>query len=392
MDSASQSENTDVSIIDNINEQLDETILTNQDDFIERNTNLQSDIESGVFVTEVLTGKRTVKNKLLKEEIFDTSVYVQNQCGFLTTRPLFWVQAVDKYVNKCENTLAKYFYKPTKHDNKYYAVKILISYQSTKKIEIIVNLTSGVFIVKGTNYRNWIQDEVPKLLTTNLLQNILTVQPQSGDKTNAQEETKPNSIDNDDSIHKELKALWDFVKYNKVAIDNHDLSIQNLNNDVLSWADNQSKLQAELLKFKAELEEAYDKKISIFMTTITEETKKDCDAIRTQIERRINDIKVKTGEFQANITSRLNDFFSSHEAVKDNINQVRTLKEEIDLQKEGIKEVIQNYRAFNDDEREFTSTRSLKDKLEELNSYVTNQKVMEKGNAEIHKNINKLHS
>ena len=83
MTTAGQDENN--SIIDEIQTELieltlDETMLTNSDDYIEKDViDLKADIEAGLFINEVQIGKRTVKNKQLKEEIFDSSVYVQNQ-------------------------------------------------------------------------------------------------------------------------------------------------------------------------------------------------------------------------------------------------------------------------------------------------------------------------
>ena len=50
-----------------------------------------------------------------------------------------------------------------KNINKYSAVVINITYQLTKKVVILINLLSGVLIVKGDHYADWIAEEFPNL-------------------------------------------------------------------------------------------------------------------------------------------------------------------------------------------------------------------------------------
>ena len=52
-----------------------------------------------------------------------------------------------------------------------------------KKLEIQVNLQTGVFLVKGANFKNWLTEEVLKLLAANSLANIL-IEPSPDDQKN----------------------------------------------------------------------------------------------------------------------------------------------------------------------------------------------------------------
>ena len=119
-----------------LNETSDESLLNmeNSDEFVRQSNSLQSDIDTRLFEINFQPGKCPSKNKQLKDELFDFSIYKQKQCGFLPSRPLFWIQAIDKYVESNDNTVGKFRYKTMKNSNKYHVVMINICYQITKKL------------------------------------------------------------------------------------------------------------------------------------------------------------------------------------------------------------------------------------------------------------------
>ena len=49
---------------------------------------LINNIRDGYFYNNVQVSRRTPKNKQLKNELFDDTIYTQNQCGFTSSRPL----------------------------------------------------------------------------------------------------------------------------------------------------------------------------------------------------------------------------------------------------------------------------------------------------------------
>ena len=67
------------------------------------------DINEGMFCDGRSFNKRSERQRLMKEEIFDTDenrIYKINQSGFYTHRPLKWLVALEKYVMNTVDTSA----------------------------------------------------------------------------------------------------------------------------------------------------------------------------------------------------------------------------------------------------------------------------------------------
>ena len=92
---------------------------------------------------------------------------------------------------------------------------------------------------------------------------------------------------------------------------------------------------------------------------------KKCNALRETHERNFNDIKEKMGEFTTNITNRLNNFINSHKSIRNNIVEIRNLKLDLVTQKHEIRQVIQEYKTFDEEEKQKIRT-SKEKKQEEL--------------------------
>ena len=90
---------------------LDVTNQNSDEGYTERVSDINSDIDGGFFYNNVQVSRRTLKNKQLKNELFDDTVYSQNQSGFTTSRPLFWVSVLNNYIDKCPNVQGKFMVK-----------------------------------------------------------------------------------------------------------------------------------------------------------------------------------------------------------------------------------------------------------------------------------------
>ena len=123
----------------------DVTNHNSEEGFTERVSDIISDIDGGFFYNNVQISRRTSKNKQLKNELFDDSVYSQNQCGFTTSRPLFWVAGVNTYINNCPNVQGKFMVKYPKSGEKCQYLKVLVHFEIGKKVDILINTMSGVF-------------------------------------------------------------------------------------------------------------------------------------------------------------------------------------------------------------------------------------------------------
>ena len=165
----------------------DDSIL-NTEGYVEKVGSIVDYIENDYFYNSIQISRRTPKNKQLQNELFDYSVYTNNQCGFTTSRPLFWVNAIDSYINSSEHIYGKFFTKhPKTLSEKCQYIKILINFDISKKVEILVNSLSGVLLVKGNCYERWISNEFPKVLQVNKL-NIDTTQQQQQQQRQQQQQ------------------------------------------------------------------------------------------------------------------------------------------------------------------------------------------------------------
>ena len=85
------------------------------------------------------------------------------------------------------------------------------------------------------NYKNWLNDEVAKLLSANALSDILTETPVDNTVEFAPKEKVSENNENDE-IAKELCFLWDFVNQNRVALQNCDFTNQNFQQELETCA------------------------------------------------------------------------------------------------------------------------------------------------------------
>ena len=180
------------------NDTLD--LENNSNDYIDSVNTIEVDIENTVFVDEYQPSKRSGKYKLLQEEAFDKTIYVNKQCGFTTNRPLYWATLIENYVATNPEVHGKKSYKTLKNSDKFFIIKFMIYYQNTKHIDIFINLITGTLLVKGPNFENWIDEEFHKVSNVDTPSEDLTI-------------INPG-------LNKELEAVWFNSNINKAAIDN----------------------------------------------------------------------------------------------------------------------------------------------------------------------------
>ena len=319
-----------------LNETSDESLLNmeNSDEFVQQSNSLQSDIDTGLFEINFQPGKRSSENKQLKDELFDFSIYKQKQCGFLTSRPLFWIQAIDKYVESNDNTVGKFRYKTMKNSNKYHVVMINICYQITKKIIILINLITGVVLVKGEHYANWIQDEFSKIC------------PQVSTPANHNDVITPKIAKNcNNNIEKEFEALWRHSSANKTSLSNIDGTQKLLRDEFDEHVCAHSTRKVDIAHLNNEIQNS-DGKMTLFLKTTTEECMKFAKTKFIKADRKIQDIQEKVGEFKVNLTRRVDEFIANHNTVTQNVTILRKLTTEIEKQKKERKEVINEYKML----------------------------------------------
>ena len=319
-------------------DQLDNTLALSQDgDAFLRNRLLETDIDAGYFDILLQPSKRTDKNKLLKHEQFDFTIYLRNQCGFVTNRPLFWMQEIEKYVASNGNVSSVVHYKWVKNVEKYQTSIINIAYQTTRKVTITINFLTGVVMVKGENFKHWIETEAknvhPSLECTN-------------DETTTTSEDKEGEPE--DEISKQIQSLWHNNEANKSSIESIDNSQRELREEIRQYLSSHAAAVDDVAHIYSEIKKSDDK-----MTTFMETTGNSCEQMLkdelAKLNKRIDKMFFKFAELKTNLYDRIDKFIDNHNKVSENILLIQTLAADIESQKKEIHEVIEGYKSFQAD-------------------------------------------
>ena len=203
-----------------------------------------------------------------------------------------------------------------------------------KKIIILINLITGVVLVKGEHYANWIQDEFPKIC------------PQVSTPTNHNDVITPKIAKNcNNNIEKEFEALWRHSSASKTSLSNIDGTQKQLRDEFDEHACAHSTIKADIAHLNNEIQNS-DGKMTLFLKTTTEECMKFAKTEFIKAGRKIQDIQEKVGEFKVNLTRRVDEFIANHNTVMQNVTILRKLTTEIEKQKKERKEVINEYKML----------------------------------------------
>ena len=127
---------------------------------VKRNT-ISVDIENNLFsITDFIpSNKRKGKLKQFKNEIIELDTYAK-KTGFLTSRPVLWAQAIEKYLSDTADTSCRWEY--VVDNGLYCACKLLFYFEITIKVEILIDIKNGLLIVQGC-YKEWANKVFPSL-------------------------------------------------------------------------------------------------------------------------------------------------------------------------------------------------------------------------------------
>ena len=310
---------------------LDNTISLSQDGgtFL-RTKPLQDDIDAGYFDVLLQPGKRTEKNRGLKYEKFDFNIYVINQSGFLTDRPLFWTKQIEKYVSSAANVSSVVHYKWMKNVEKYHSYIINIAYQITRKVSIVINFQTGVVMVKGENFRHWIESEAQNVHSSLALTDDVP---------------KPEESEPDDEVSKQIKSLWQDNEANKTSIESIDSSQRALREEIDQYLSAHGSAVEDVANLYSELKKS-DNKLATFMETTTDACKKMLETEFAKINKKIDKIQDRFAELKTQVTDRIDKFIEKHAMVNENVVHIRSLAADIESQKKEIKDVLEGYKSF----------------------------------------------
>ena len=101
---------------------------------------------------------------------------------------------------------------------------------------------SGVFLVKGPNYKLWITTQFPMLLQLFNL-NLDMIPNNFANTANGDDSAKELNGNENVDLMKEIKATWEFANQNKQAITNSAESVETIQRDILTNTDDISNLR-----------------------------------------------------------------------------------------------------------------------------------------------------
>ena len=189
---------------------------------------------------------------------------------------MFWAYAVESYVRSEEGVFGKCFYKLQKDGDKYMELKVIFFCHYTKQIELNINFISGVFVVKGENFTNWVDNEFPKLLGP----------------TNDKSESGTCKVnDRDTDRTKEMGAVWLSINSNKTVLENHDLLNREIKKEIdllsIQSETRNRKVKPEIEKRISDAELSFDIKLTDFMEVITGDFETKVNKYTSRIESKI---------------------------------------------------------------------------------------------------------
>ena len=128
---------------------------------VPKSENLRNEIKRITQIIQV--SKRSEKIKKLDTETFRYDIYIQNQSGFCTGLPICWALALETYINDTKGVSCRWVHKYDKLNRKFASSEILLYFNSTNWVNIVINYTQGYLMVKGAYFKKWIEEEFPKV-------------------------------------------------------------------------------------------------------------------------------------------------------------------------------------------------------------------------------------
>ena len=303
--------NNTINPIDNCvkNTLEDDTIISTQDDtnLIPKSNIFIDDYNNQRFTTDFFPDKRSGKMRNLKEEFFDFDIYQNNQCGFQTCRPFDWIQALENYVTNKEGIKCHWDYKENP-EGKYETCELVIYSKNIKQVKVLVYIKTGILMVKGQQYKEFIINEfseiAKEILSLPLMINPLYRQPDNVEPicpTNIAEEEKKE-------LESGLSLAWEDIEANKKAINIIEKNIESLIKSSQNTINEQRERDKNIKEERLNLEKRYDEKLVIFMATYKEQYENTLTNMKIEFDKKIYTMQDRIGKFEIIVEEQLNKF------------------------------------------------------------------------------------
>ena len=259
------------------------------------------DIHNKHFTLSINLKKRTGKTTQLKEEEFDNDIYLRNTTGFVTTNPVRWSMAMERYIQQQTSTRCRWTYKK-EPSGVYSEAHLLLYFDTTKKIEVKINYTNGVLMVQGEPYKNWVTKEFPRV--KNHFDEISDC-PEEKVETASRKSSLPNANSRDIAglaTLVDVDMVWEKIDELVLAVKNQDAVFQGLiercQGIEIKVSENKTSIDTKLPKDLLEIEKKIDERCGVFMETTTKDSSKAVTDLKTSVSSQLASLKVKIGEIE----------------------------------------------------------------------------------------------
>ena len=210
----------------------------------------------------IISKREKPKNKgtQLNDEVPTHGVF-KKKCGFTSTRVLVWAEALEKLLPKDGNDY-RWDYVCDNEDKIFECQVKIFHPSSSKKTFIEIRVVTGVVLLSGTNYQEWITHNFAPWL--NIVQQLDNNTQSDG--SSPQPTVAASPVASDEAERKdELVQLWEENARLKTAVSTLETTIQDLQTDLLTLNKTLSDQRLTLEQLVKDSNTAWDNKLVGFL-------------------------------------------------------------------------------------------------------------------------------
>ena len=245
------------------------------------------------------------KSAQLKSEEPTNGIYAR-KCGFITERPLKWAQGLEKLIEQADY---RWDYLCDSDDEfQVCVVKIYQQSSTTKKIVIEIKISTGVILVSGNNYQEWMGQFFQSWhkMVESSLDEYAPPQPMLPPPS----QNVPTTLPDDDS-ETQMSQLWEEQAKLKTSITTLGNSVEEMRSDLQGLSDSITSLKSTFHDLLAERDQAWDKKLTIFLDSAEEASKVMITQCKAELASDLEKQRKTMNEQEARLQSSLDQLKNS---------------------------------------------------------------------------------
>ena len=259
---------------------------------------IKEDFDKGLFTENYCLGKRSKVQEMMKKESFDMTLYATNETGFVTSRPLEWLLALEIYTEHNNDVQSMWYYRKDKL-GKYIECEIRMFFHKTSKTIVNISLLTGVFVVKGDMYKRWVKDDFQ------IIKNILN------NEANENMNIPPSSI-----YKSEIDTRWEDACKNNPVITTVDNWISLKTKEAQDIEKEITTIKLNDIENKTYCEEKLSETIDAIVNTKIKKIKNVLNSKFSDVRKEIGNLKIQTQERLNELLEYNNKFITTRDKIK----------------------------------------------------------------------------